>query len=313
MHTGIRAARHICLALILYLISFFASAQTNYPITVVDGVGREITLSTAPQRVSSKTLFTDEVLLSMLPAERLTSLTNFANDPGYSSLIGKIPDDLPLLGLNIESIINNNPDLVFAANWSDAGAIAQLEQAGIPVYLVDTPFTIEAIQLDIQKLGLVLDAADSAQQIVYEMNAQLAALEAQKSEISAQNWVALDYNTWGTANGKNTTWQAVLTSAGLINGSAEYEQGNFGQVPMSKELIVAINPDVLFLPGWAVTNDDSARAFYDQVANDPALAGVTAVREGRVYAIPEPMRGTYSQYIVETIEYVISALSQDIP
>lgn len=312
MPKHIRMVGHFCLAFFFFQISVIAAEQTDYPITVVDGVGREVTLTKIPERISSKTLFTDELLLAMLPVERLTSLTNLANDPSYSNLVDKVPAKLPLLALNVEAIINNRPDLVFAANWSDIGAITQLEQSGIAVYLVNTPFSIAAIQQEITQLGFLLNAAHSSQNIIEQMNTQLAAIEEKRSAIANKQLVALDYNTWGTANGKNTTWQAVLDGVGLINGSAKYEQNSFGQVPMSKELIVAINPDVLFLPGWAATGDDNARDFFEQVANDPALAGVTAVREGRVYAIPEPLRGTYSQYIVDTIEFVINLISQDL-
>ncbi|MDX1473332.1 MAG: ABC transporter substrate-binding protein [Reinekea sp.] len=284
-------------------------AQTQYPLTIQDGMGQEITLTSAPKTISSKTLFTDEILLNLLDASRLSSLTNFASDDNFSNIAEKLPAGVPLLDFNVEAIIGNYPDIVFAANWSDAGKVEQLKQAGIQVYLVNTPNTLEGIEAEILKLGMLLNVAEEAEQLVAAMHSRLESYQSKVSIIAKQQWVALDYNSWGTASGVDTTWNAVLTNAGIINGSAEYEQGAYGQVPMSKELIVEIDPDILFLPGWIYGESDAASSFYNQVANDPALSTVTAIKQGRVYQIPENLRGTYSQYIVDTIGYVVESVA----
>ncbi|EAR07485.1 ABC transporter substrate-binding protein [Reinekea blandensis] len=287
-------------------------ADTTYPLTVRDGMDHALTLRDAPDRVSSKTLFTDEILLDLIDPERLSSLTNIAADEHYSNVADHLPAGVPLLDLNVEAILNNYPDLVFAANWSDAGIVEQLRQAGISVYLVNTPFTLEQIQAEIRKIGRLVDAETRAEQLIESMNADLAALADAHEQIRAANLTALDYNSWGTASGVDTTWQAVLDATGLINGTQAFEQGAFGQVSMSKELIVDINPDVLFLPGWIYGESDGADAFYHQVINDPALSEVKAIQTGRVYPVPEHLRGTYSQYIIDTIEYVTSQVQQDL-
>lgn len=293
-------------------VTSFLFAETQYPLTTTDGMGQEITLSKAPKTISSKTLFTDEIFLSMLDASRISSLTNYANEPNYSNITNRIPAQMPLLDFNVEAIIGHYPDIVFAANWSDAGKVEQLKQAGIAVYLVNTPFTIEGIKAEITKLGHLLNAQDGAAAVIETMESQLSTYQQKVSDIKTQNWVALDYNSWGTSSGVNTTWQAVLDSAGIVNASATYEQGAFGQVAMSKELIVDINPDILFLPGWIYGEDSAASAFYQQVITDPALQNVKAIKQGRVYQIPENLRGTYSQYIANTVGYVVDVVHASI-
>ena len=296
---------------ILLLAPVAIFGKTEYPLTVTDGLGNTVTLAQAPLSISSKTLFTDEVLLSLVPPERLSSLTNFAANPNYSNVVNRLPKSVQLLDLNVEGILNNHPDLVFAANWSDSAKVEQLKHIGINVYMVNTPTRWQDIQQEILKIGYLLNVESQAQQLIEKRQQQLAKLADQKQKILDKNWVSLDYNTWGTASGVDTTWNAVLEEAGLINGSARFEQGPFGQVEMSKELIVEINPDVLFLPGWA-SNDSEVQAFYQDIIDDPALASVTAVKSGRVYAVPEHLRGTYSQYLADTIEFVITKVAADI-
>lgn len=293
-------------------VASFALAETTYPLTIEDGMGNTLVISSEPTSVSSKTLFTDEILLDMLEPEKLSSLTNVAKEKHYSNIANQLPDGVPLLDLNVEAVLGNGPDIVFAANWSDAGVVEQLKQAGIVVYLVNTPFTLKGIEQEIRKIGRILNAETAANEIVNRMQNRLDALSNQTSKISSSKIVALDYNPWGTASGAATTWNAVLSESGLINGSAEFEQGPYGQVAMSKELVIEIDPDVLFLPGWIYGDNDGANAFLEQVKNDPALSGVKAVRLGQVYQVPEALRGTYSQYIIDTIEFVVeSVLSTD--
>lgn len=287
-------------------------AETQYPLTVTDGLGFAVTLNKAPQKISSKTLFSDAVLLNMIDNKRLSSITHIASDPHYSAIANQLPQGIEQLDLNVEAILNNYPDIVFAANWSDAGKIEQLKKAGISVYLINTPKTIAAIQAEIQKLGLLVNAQTEAIALTEQMDARLAAKSAQKEAIAAAGLVALDYNSWGTASGVDTTWHEVLSQSGLVNGSAEFEQGDYGQVPMSKELIVAINPDVLFLPGWIYGDNDAAENFLTNTLNDPALQGVKAIKTGRVYQVPEGLRGTFSQYMVDTIHFVIDSVHADL-
>jgi len=299
-------------AIVTVCCASFLFAETQYPLTILDGMGQEITVKKAPKTISSKTLFTDEILLSMLDKQQISSLTNLASEVTYSNIATIIPENMPLLDLNVEAIIGNYPDLVFAANWSDAGKIEQIKQAGIPVYLVNTPFTVEDIQAEIIKLGYILNAEQGAADVVAQMNSQLMSYQTLVNDIKAQNWVALDYNTWGTSSGVDTTWQAVLDNSGIINGSAAYEQGAFGQVAMSKELIIEVDPDILFLPGWIYGEDGAAKAFYQQVIADPALSNVKAIKNGRVYQIPENLRGTYSQYLADTVGYVVNSVHASI-
>ncbi len=306
--------RFAAIAASFFVIVTFGSvhADTQYPLILTDDLGHTITLTQEPEKVSSKTLFTDEVLLSILPSERLSSVTNYAKDAGYSNVADRVPVTVPLLDLNVEHLLSNMPDIVFAANWSDSGKIEQLRRIGIPVYQFNTPTRWEDIQTTIRKIGWMLNVEAMAEQLIEERNQQLATLIKQKQKIATHQLVALDYNSWGTSSGVNTTWHAVLELAGIINGSAQFEQGAFGQVEMSKELIITVNPDILFLPGWMTNQSTEAQAFYQHVINDPALANVNAIQNGRVYPVPGHLRGTYSHYLIDAVSFVIDAVAADL-
>lgn len=281
---------------ILLITSFMAKA-TDYPLTLVDGSGQQVVIDSKPTKISSKTLFTDELLIFLVQPQNLTSLTHLASDETFSTIASIVPEGVEQIDLNVEAIIANQPDIVFTANWSDAGKVAQLRQAGITVYLIQTPFTLDAIKQQILTIGEIVGESQNAQSIVKQMDEKLT-----REIIEPKNkLVALDYNSWGTANTKNTTWQTILDHAGLINAVESYESDGYGQTQMSKELVITINPDVLFLPGWVYGEEGAAEAFRQSVISDPALQNVKAIKNDRVYWLPESLRGTFGQYIVDAI------------
>ncbi len=298
------------LALLVFAcFTLTTQAATQYPLTVIDGMGNTVVLAKKPMSVSSLSLFTDEVFLDLLDPSRIASMTFLASDVHYSNIADRLPKDMELLDFNVEALIGLYPDIVFAANWSEAGKVAQLKDAGIAVYLVDTALTIAAVQAEILKLATVLDAQAEGEAIVAEMNGTLAALAPQIAAIQSRQLTAIDYNTWGSASGVGTTWNEVLTRSGLINAAASLEVGDYGQVSLSKETIVSVDPDLLFLPGWVYGDPEGAANFKKAVMTDPALTDVKAIRSGSIYQVPEKLAGSYSQYIVDAVAYIVDAVS----
>ncbi len=282
--------------------------SVQFPMTVTDGLGNEMVIERLPERIASLTLFSDEVLFELVGPERLAAVTFLASDPVYSNIADQADVFSVQLDLNVEALIDIFPDIIFTADWSDAAKVEQLRQAGLTVYALSTPFTIEGIQREILQLGTIVGAEDEARNLIDEMNRSLDDLrETVDGAISAGTVGTrrvMDYSTWGSASGVDTTFQAMLDAAGAVNAVAELEAGDFGQVPVSKEVLVEQNPDVLVLPGFIWGDPDGAENFLEETTGDPALAGVAAVVEGRTFLMPEHLKSTYSQYIVDGIYFL---------
>lgn len=282
------------------LLSWSTMAETTYPLHVVDGLGHTVILDKAPTKISSKTLFTDAVLLELVDKEQLSSLTDLANNPNYSAIKDILPKSVPLLALNVEMIIANRPDLVFAANWSDASKLAIIESAGIPVYRIQTPNTLKEIETEILRVGDIVNRRPAAERVIENMQQRLQ----QEVILPKKRLTALDYNPWGTSSGQDSTWDEVLKQANLNNAIEGLVSDKYGQVPVSKEMVIALNPDILFIPAWVYGDEKGADKFKQDVLSDPSLQSVNAIKEGRVYQMPHVLRSVYSQYIIDAILFV---------
>ena len=85
----------------------------------------------APQRVASINLSADEVLVAILPKERLVSVTQWADAPGTSNVVGRVPPGVHrFVKADMEQLVALRPDLVVVSEYTDADFMKQLERSG---------------------------------------------------------------------------------------------------------------------------------------------------------------------------------------
>jgi iron complex transport system substrate-binding protein len=291
--------------LLTVLVLPAAAGEGTFPLTMTDDGGTEITIREQPDRIASVTLFTDDVLFELVPTDRIIAVTAFAEDEAISNipeLAAKIPNKITL---NVEVILSLKPDLVFVANWSDADKIEQLRNAGINVFLIASGLTIEEIQDKIMTVAKAVGETGAGKNLLARMDRRLTAVADKVSGIPEGNRPdVIDYTVWSAAQGNGTSWDEIVIKAGLKNGVGHLPVNDWGQVPLSKEKLIELDPDILVLPGWVYGDPEGADAFYNQTIKDPALKILSAVRNKRIFMMPERLKTTTSHYIVDAVEWL---------
>jgi len=189
------------------------------------------------------------------------------------------------------------------ANWSDAASVKQLRDAHLSVYVLASGLTVASIEEKIRALGVLSDSAARASDIIAGMESRLAAVAKTVAALPADKRArVMDYATWGSSQGRGSSWDEVINRAGAIDAVADRTADQWGQVPLSKENILQIAPDIL--PGWVDGDPKGASAFFSQITGDPGLQTLAAVRNRKVYMMPEKLRSTTSQYVVDAVEWL---------
>jgi iron complex transport system substrate-binding protein len=281
-----------------------ASGAASWPRSVADDAGTVLTLAARPRRIVSLTIPTDEILLGLVEAGRLAAVTSFVADPALSKaapLARSVP--VKLAQVNVELIVSLVPDVVFAASWTDAAVVRQLRAAGVALYLVRSPSSVAGIRETIGRIARVVGEEEKGRELVGWMDDRLAAVSSRVAAVPAQRRMSvMDYNTWSTSMGSGSSWDEVVRLAGLTNVVAGLAADRFGEVAVSREKLLTLDPDILLLPAWVYGDPGGADRFLRQIVNDPALRGMTAVRQGRVLVMPENLKSSTSQYIVLAVE-----------
>lgn len=287
-----------------------AQAQTanpTWPRTLTDEAGNSITLNAQPMHIVSGTLATDEMLLSMIDPSRLMAVTANATDPTQSNVV----DTAKTIGtqlktpLDPEQVIALKPDLVLLASYTDAGALKQLKDAGLPIFLFANFNSIKDIENNVTLLGQAVGAEPQAAQIVNSMETRLKAVADAVQPVTTKLSV-IYYSPDGYSDGAGSTIDEVIARAGGINAvTAGGIKDAYPQ--LSDEFVVKADPDVILLSGF----NSYAPGFVDKFKTNPNFKTLKAITNGHVYVANDAHVASISQYIVNGVEDVAALLYPD--
>ena len=203
-----------------------------------------------------------------------------------------------------EFILKHKPDLVITRPdmGQDVSAIKSMGDMGIPVYVFRGPTSIAEVRQYILDMGAVTGEREKAQQIVDEMDKELTDLEKRFTSMKLSRKKALVWTTRGIVGGKGTLTHDILLKAHLDDALDECKM-----VPKSvasREIVVKENPDIII----AVGLESSGSKMIDSILQDPALQNVKAVQTGKVILLPIRYTSCNSQYLVQGIKNLVSAV-----
>lgn len=184
---------------------------------------------------------------------------------------------------NVEELIAANTQVVIGPKFTDE-VTAQLNAAGIVPITINKFGTPEEMMSVITLVGEILggDAPQKAATFNQYYATTISDVEARVADVPESDRVKtlnlrVGGNGYSTVDGKDIS-SAYVTSAGGTVVSADFDTSSS---TVGAEQIMTWAPEVIFTMG------NAAR---EQILNDPALATVPAVVNGKVFTEPE---GTY--------------------
>ncbi len=290
------------LTLVLAFAIPTAAQDSEWPLTLVDGLGSEVTIAAPPHRIASVSLASDETLLSLVEPERIIAVTEFAKDPAISNVAvqAQAIENTIAAAEDTEFIISLEPDIVFVASFTTPDVIQQLKDAGLTVFATGYPIGFQQIKDNITLLGRAVGAEERAAELVAWMDTEIALVS---GAVARDNIVSALYLTPGNyTSGVNSSISEIIAAANGLDVAAQAGIEQFA--PVSDEFIIEQNPEVILLSGWTPWD----ATFVDTFMNNPAFADLRAVQNGRVYVANDAHLTTVSQYIVEGVKDVAAYL-----
>lgn len=253
-------------------------------LTVTDDAGRTVVLKQKPERVVSLA----------------TSSLNMIDAVGgkvvgrASSKLGEIPDsmkDVPQVGfvynINMESLIGLKPDLVIANKNQHEKFLPLLESNNIPVIAIN-PKTYDEVKEKLVLIGKIYGSPEKGEAVAAKMDQQIKNVidKFPKEEKRVVIMHATPSNV--TVELDNSIAGSVAKMLGLKNvavGSTPIK-GKPEKTPYSMEALVEKNPEIIFITFMGDIDEIENRMRAD-IKSNPAWASLEAVRNNRVYLLPE--------------------------
>ena len=253
--------------------------------TITDDNGRTVSFDKKPERI---------VVTSASFLEPLYAVGGeVVGRPDSKSKIPDAAKNVTSIGrvyqIDAEKVLSLTPDLVILNKGMNEKLVETLAANNVNTLVLDMK-TYDDVKREIGIFATLTGEKEKGEQLTSKMDADIAAVRA--SIPSEKKRIAIIHST-----GQGLSVQLDGSIAGSIANMLGWENTASGMTaldknpdaaPYSMETLVAQNPDILFVTSMG--DEAEIRASMEAMfADNPAWQTVTAIREGRVYYLPQEM------------------------
>ena len=248
---------------------------------------------TAPRRVVSINLCTDQLAMMLAAPGQLVSVSDLAADP-HSSAMAEAARAYPVNHGRAEEVYLLDPDLVLAGAYTARATVEMLRGVGIEVVQFDPASSLADTRDRLAQMARVLGQEARGAALIARFDARLAVL----SETGTDRPRAALYHPNGYTLGGGTLSDDILQAAGFRNLAREIGITGGGTVPV--ETLVMAAPDLL-ISGTPLPGASRSEA----VLEHPALDSLRAARAGLRITSPSWICGT--PHALDAVDRLVQA------
>jgi iron complex transport system substrate-binding protein len=253
--------------------------STSFPITVVDDLGREVTISRLPRRIISLAPSITEILFALGLDDRIVGVTDYCD---YPEAAKSKPRVASYTTPNTEKLVSLQPDLVLAESIHEKTVLPALEKLGLTIF-VSSATSIDAVLHDITVIGQINGKSQASTQLVNKLASRIKAVLTKTEGLTPEQRPRALYVVWHQpiwTMGSETFIDDLIKTAGGINiFSNDFTKSRV----VSLESIVARNPQVIITTTMATAGD----LVYNSIKNEERLKSVDAMVNNRIYKISD--------------------------
>ena len=259
-------------AWLLICILAFHSGPARAEILLPQADGSSLTLAGPAGSLITLAPNLTELAYAAGAGQQLLATVEYSEYPEAAARLPRVGD---AFRLDLERIVALKPDLVVA--WQSGNpqqAVARLQALGIPTWTIEIRAP-EDIANTLEWFGLATDHREAAQKAARNVREQLQALTEGYSGLPpVRYFYQVAAHPLFTINGKHL----IAQSFSLCGGVNVFADETVLAPQVSREAVIAANPDVLFAP--AIPGEP------DPLADWLQWTRVTAVELNQLYTLP---------------------------
>lgn len=214
----------------------------QFPITIIDGVGREVTIEKEPETIISVQASNTEILFALGVGDKVIGVSDYCNYPEEVNDIQKVGAQ----DMNAELILSLLPDIIFVTEYhynSHEHILNQYEEVGITVVVTGSAESFDEVYATMEMIGKATGTSDEAIEMIENMKTNIEEIKEKAKTITDKKrvWVEVSPAPDIFTTGKGTFMNEMLETIEAINVAGDLE----GWVKITEEEIVQYNPDVI--------------------------------------------------------------------
>lgn len=256
-----------------------ANQTVEYPVTVTDHLGREVTIEKQPESFVSGYYISTSLMIALDLDEQLVGVEAKADKRKIYKLSAPELTELPSVGtakeFDLEGCAALKPDLVIVPTKLK-DSIPAMEDLGLTVIAVNPEDQTKLFET-IDMISTAANIVEKGQKLESWISDSLSGLKDSLDGAETPSVYLAGNSALLQTAGPEMYQSTLIENAGGVNAASDITDTYWADT--SYEQILSWNPDYIILAADADYDADS-------VLKDSALADCTAVKEGHVAQIP---------------------------
>ncbi len=250
-------------------------------------------LAEPPRRIVSLNLCTDQLLIDLVPRERIEAVSFLATDRTLSAYASRLQGLTQVRG-TAEEVLTLAPDLVIAGEYTTGPTVDLLRRLGVKLLVVPLASDFEGMRSSLRLIAEAVGEKERGEAVITEFDERVRGA---RSTVPGQP-TAVAYQVNSLTSGPGSLLDAALDAAGYRNIARDLKLGPAGRLPL--EALVASPPDLVVL---ANAPDDFKTVLGDNLRH-PAFADL--LRRRPSVHLPMPLWMCATPKIAEAVEILAS-------
>jgi iron complex transport system substrate-binding protein len=268
------------LILLCRLAAEASPSPSGSGIVATDSLGRRVTIAAPASRIVCLSPGACESLFAIGSGAEVIAVTAACDYPEEAKLLSKV-DEARDASIDAGGILSLKPDLVVTAGPRQREIDRKLVEGGLAVFAY-SPTELEGIARSIMALGTLTGKEKASivlASVISRAIRRLGVVTASIPTARKPSVFWLSSREPLETSGRDSLQQAILDAAGGRNAFFDFRgEGN----PVSAEEVARRSPQFIVVP---IGNGDYFETA--SLASLPLWAAIPAIRDGRVFAIPE--------------------------
>ena len=282
--------------IVFCLVPLFAQSITETAsVTAAAGDPKEYKIISLAPNVT-------EIVYALGAGDRLVGRTDYCNYPEQALAVTSIGT---LWDPNLEAVLSLDADVAIASSIVDPSFIESIQKAGLTAYQFYEEESLEGTYKLIREVAAAIGLEEEGNRLADSVKSRIDAVRERTASIPDEYRTSavyiISYGDWGDYAATGDTYlNDVIEAAGGINA---VKDGLYWSI--SKELLLAQDPDVVFLGAYSYTDP------YAEVQNFRSLApysDLTASKKSNVYTVngdAAERQGVRTADVVEQMAFVL--------
>ena len=262
-----------------------AMAET---ITIVDGLNRSVEVPCPPERIVSTTASASELVCIFGGMDNIVGRDEYSTFP--PGLVEKTVVGTYTKTINVELVLELDPDLVITSTSMVPEMIQQIEDGGVPVLALDSNCQMDLVIHNIQLMGDLMDDPKRSEELVSFIQEYVDLIQERTGELD-EDEKPLVYHECREykSNAVGSPKDEHIILAGGINIAHDEP---IARPVVSAEWVLENDPDIIVakVSDTSPATEEALQEKRDEILSRPGLKETSAVQNGEVYVYHSYLR-----------------------